>query len=247
MKSVTLCFGRHCFLASDYKSLRNLIIAAAKPWTLAGAEQFCRENSGIKTYILTERSELTLETLNRIKPDYVFFPHWSWYIPPEIFTNYTCVIFHPSDVPFGRGGTPIQNLIAVGYTETFISAIKATEELDGGDVFMKCKLSLLGGGEEILIRMHNIIFREMIPFILKNKIIPKPQIGKVTAFKRRTPEMSELNSNMTMTQIFDAIRMLDIESYPKAFIRFGEYIIAFSRATLRTDGIEATIKLSKGV
>jgi len=223
----------------------SIIIAAVKPWTLAGAEQFCRENSGVKTHILTERKELTLEMLNSTKPDYVFFPHWSWYIPSEIFTNHTCVIFHPSDVPFGRGGTPIQNLIAAGYTETFISAIKATEELDGGDVFMKCKLSLLGGGEEILIRMNDIVFKEMIPFILKNKIIPQPQIGKVTTFKRRTPEMSELNSNMTMTQIFDAIRMLDIEGYPKAFIKFGEYMLTFSRAAFRTDGIEATIKLSK--
>jgi len=225
----------------------SIIIAAVKPWTIARAKQFCNKNSGIKTHILTERCELTLKMLNSIKPDYVFFPHWSWYIPKEIYENFTCVIFHPTDVPFGRGGTPIQNLISKGYTETVISAIKANGVLDSGDVFLKQKLSLLGGGEEIILRMQNIIFNEMIPHIINNNIMPKPQIGEITTFKRRTPEMSELNPNMTLTQIFDTIRMLDIESYPKAFIRFGKYILTFSRAALRVDEIEATIKFSKEV
>jgi methionyl-tRNA formyltransferase len=223
----------------------NIIITAINPWTLVNAELFSKANDGIVTHIFTRRDELTIETLDRIKPDYVFFPHWSWYIPREVYENYSCVVFHPSDVPFGRGGTPIQNLIAEGHTETVISAIEAARELDAGDVLLKRKLLLLGGGEEIMLRMQKIIFEDMIPFILKNEIVPTKQSGKPTLFRRRTPDMSELKPGMTITQIFDAIRMLDVEGYPRAFINFGDYTLTFSRPALRSDGIEADIKISE--
>jgi methionyl-tRNA formyltransferase len=200
----------------------SIIIAAVKPWTRVYAERFRDANPQIEAHILTRRGDLTLDTLNGARPRYVFFPHWSWRIPREIYENCVCVVFHPADVPFGRGGTPIQNLIARGFTETVISAIQANGEIDGGDVLAKRPLSLLGGGEEILMRMQRVIFEDMIPFILGGDIIPAPQSGEAFVFKRRTPEMSELRPDMTVTQIFDAVRMLDIEGYPKAFIRFGD-------------------------
>jgi len=223
-----------------------IIIAAPNPWTLEKAKKFCSLHSDIKTHILTGRNELTVELLDNLQPDYVFFPHWSWYIQERIYENHNCVIFHPTNVPFGRGGTPIQNLIALGHKETVISAIKAAKEIDSGDVLLKHKMSLLGGGEEILLHMQDIIFEKMIPSILENKLKPIPQSGKPTIFKRRTPEMSELHSDMTISQIFDTIRMLDIVDYPNAFIKWGNYKISFSRPALRVGGIEATIKLFEG-
>ena len=30
----------------------------------------------------------------------------------EIHENYKCIIFHMTDLPFGRGGSPLQNLIS---------------------------------------------------------------------------------------------------------------------------------------
>jgi methionyl-tRNA formyltransferase len=135
----------------------SIAIAAVHAWTLVYAKKFRSANKEVATHILTVRDSLTVETLEKIKPDYVFFPHWSWYIPREIYEKYTCVIFHPSDVPFGRGGSPVQNLIASGHTETVITALRASGELDAGDVYLKRRISLLGGGEEILLRMQDII------------------------------------------------------------------------------------------
>ncbi|GHV53576.1 hypothetical protein FACS1894216_11840 [Synergistales bacterium] len=224
-----------------------IVIAAVKQWSMVAAKRFCRNTPDIHTHVITSKDDITYDALCGLNPDYVFFPHYSYYIPRVIFENFTCIVFHPTDVPYGRGGSPIQNLISKGHTETVISAIRVDTELDAGDVYLKRPLSLVGGGEEILIRMQNIIFGNMIPAIVRNKITPLPQSGEVTGFKRRTPEMSELNANMTIEEFYDAIRMLDIEGYPKAYIRFGDYTLTFSRPCFKTNGVMADVAIERNV
>ena len=223
----------------------DIVVVASKPWTLAYVGQFQKSNPTIQTHVLTEDKDIDFDTLNKINPKFVFFPHCSWYIPEKIYDNYTCIVFHPTDLPFGRGGTPIQNLIEKGFTKTSITAFRVTKEIDAGDIFIKRDLSLHGGGEEIMLRMQEIIFREMIPEIVSSSIEPMPQIGEPIMFQRRTPEMSEIKPDMSKEQIFDFIRMLDIDSYPKAFMRFGNYKLTFSRPALRSNGIEASVTISK--
>ncbi|MPN14487.1 hypothetical protein SDC9_161814 [bioreactor metagenome] len=92
------------------------------------------------------------------------------------------------------------------------------------------------------MRASIIIFEHMIPFILSNLPSAQPQSGEVTEFRRRKPEDSELSLNMNMNQIYDYIRMLDAEGYPKAFIRFGSYKLCFSRASLKSDKIVADVE-----
>lgn len=224
---------------------KKIVIAAPNPWTQKLVKEFIDKNKNLSVFMVLERDELTYKALENFAPDFVFFPHWSWYIPEEIYENFVCIVFHPSDLPFGRGGTPIQNLIALGHTDTMISAIKVVSKLDAGEVYMKKPLSLQGGGEEILLRMQQIIFDEMIPEIIKKNISPIPQEGNITTFKRRTPQMSEISQEISLPRLFDTIRMLDIEGYPKAFIRFGDLKLIFSRPSFKVDGIYADVKIIK--
>src|SRR5262245_52018328 len=80
--------------------------------------------------------QLSLETLRAIGPRYVFFPHWSDRIPSDVHSNFECVIFHMTDVPFGRGGSPLQNLIVRGITKTRLTALRCVEEMDAGPVYI---------------------------------------------------------------------------------------------------------------
>lgn len=223
----------------------KIVVAAPKKWTAAKVRQFCDTHKDVEVHIIRDPLELTYEFLNSISPEYVFFPHWSWRIPREIYTNFRCIVFHPSDLPFGRGGTPVQNLIALGVQATKISAIEVVEEMDAGDVVLKRDLSLLGTGEEIYLRIQDIIFDDMIPFILDNQPEPTPQNGDVTLFKRRNPVMSRLEPQMTLAQVFDMIRMLDAEGYPHAFIELGELRFTFTRASLKTDEILADVVITR--
>src|SRR5574344_937997 len=81
-----------------------------------------------------DKQQLNYEYLKKINPEYIFFPHWSYKISDSIYNNFKCIIFHETDLPYGRGGSPIQNLIERGIYKTKISAIQCAEEIDSGDI-----------------------------------------------------------------------------------------------------------------
>ncbi|HHV72895.1 MAG TPA: methionyl-tRNA formyltransferase [Clostridia bacterium] len=225
----------------------RIIIATIKSWNIEEAKKFQKDNRNIDVYIISDKDELTYSKVKKIDPDYIFFPHWSWIIPEEIYKNFECVVFHITDLPFGRGGSPLQNLIEMGIENTKISALRVDKKIDGGDIYLKKDLNLNGTAEEIFIRASKIIFNEMMPEIIYKNPIPQKQSGRVVEFKRRTKEQSELSPNFELEKIYDYIRMLDGEGYPKAFIRFGKYKIEFSRASLKTGKIiaDAVIKVGE--
>lgn len=220
----------------------NIIIATIKSWNIDNAKQFkekyMREHD-IK--IITEKEHLSVEVLDSFQPDYVFFPHWSYMIPANIYERYECVVFHMTDLPFGRGGSPLQNLIVRGFDETKISAIKVQKEIDAGPIYMKEDVSLKGSATEIFERVSDIIFEKMIPRFLDEKIEPIEQCGKPTFFKRRTPDESELKTDMEMMEIYDYIRMLDAEGYPSAFMNFGKFKLSFQNAKLENGKLVADV------
>jgi methionyl-tRNA formyltransferase len=158
-----------------------------------------------------------------------------------------CVCFHETDLPYGRGGSPIQNLIARGHTETKISALRMVNKLDAGPIYLKRNLSLEGIAEEIFIRASKMI-AEIILEITKKEPSPKEQEGTPVLFKRRTPGQSEISTNLTTLEgLFNHIRMLDASGYPQAFIQYGCFIFEFSRPTLRTDGLKVDVHITKAL
>ena len=224
--------------------MKTIIIATIKTWNIKNAEKLAHTiKDKTNTKIITSKKELTIDTIKTLNPEYIFFPHWSWKIPEAIYANYPCIVFHMTDLPFGRGGSPLQNLIVRGYKQTKISAIKVVEAMDAGDVYLKEDLDLYGTADEIFMRASKIVFEKMIPQILKNKIIPKAQQGEITTFKRRRPEESTIEGLQTLEQLYDHIRMLDGEGYPKAFIETEHFKIELSRASRKPDGIIADAKI----
>lgn len=217
----------------------KIIIATVKSWNIERAQALQKQYKGVHDIMIyTQKDEFTIENVRRVNPDYILLPHWSYFIPSEITDNWECVVFHMTDLPYGRGGSPLQNLIVRGHKETKISAIQVTEKLDGGPVYIKRPLSLEGSAQEIFVRCADIIFQEMIPVLLTEKVVPKPQEGEPVIFKRRKPEDGEITSDMELDKIYDYIRMLDAEGYPRAYIDFGDYRLEFAKAELSSDGQE---------
>lgn len=226
----------------------RIIIATIKSWNIARAQELQKKYKGVHDIcIYTKREEFTAENVCDFQPDYIFLPHWSYIMPREITDNWECVVFHMTDLPYGRGGSPLQNLIVRGHKETKISAIKMTEKLDGGPVYMKHALSLEGSAQEIFIRCADIIFAEMIPLFLEGgsqqKLKPVPQEGEPVIFKRRKPEESQLTPEMDLEKIYDYIRMLDAEGYPKAFLEFGAYCLEFEQADFSKEKKELSARV----
>jgi methionyl-tRNA formyltransferase len=192
---------------------------------------------------ITKKEDFTFGKLTEIEPEYVFLPHWSYIIPSEIHKNFRCIVFHMTDLPFGRGGSPMQNLISRGIYDTKISAIKCAEKLDAGDVYLKRDFSLRKGSAEELYMKAGEIISLMIDEIIETQIVPVPQRGEIVKFKRRRPEESDIASLNSVEEIYDYIRMLDATGYPRAFLENGNIKFSFSNAALQNGKITANVEI----
>lgn len=221
----------------------SYIVATIRPWNIKMFKEVIRDYPG-RWLLVDKADDLTLDFVQKVKPRYIFFPHWSFIVPKEILDAAECVCFHETELPYGRGGSPIQNLIQRGHIETMISAIRMTQKLDAGPVYMKRHLSLAGFAEEIFLRSSRII-AEMIGEIARKEPVPIQQKGRPVIFKRRKPGQSRIPVKIkNLEELFDHIRMLDASGYPKAFLEYGGVRMEFSRPALRTDSIEADVRIT---
>jgi len=220
----------------------NHVIASNRSWCKELPEKLAKK-TGKPFYAINFNKDLNLENLESINPRYIFFTHWSYIIPKEIYQKFDCVIFHMTDVPYGRGGSPLQNLIVRGHRDTIISAIQCVEKIDAGPIYLKKPLSLEGSAEEIYIRANKIIEQMIIEILDKNPKL-EPQVGNVVKFFRRKPEDGDWSSVDSLDDVFDYIRMLDANDYPRAFVRVGNYKLEFSRASLKVNSIDADVRIT---
>lgn len=223
--------------------MQKYIIATVKSWNIEEAERFVSERSNAKVLLITDKKNLTYDRTKEFGPKYIFFPHWSWIIPKGVYENFECIVFHITDLPFGRGGSPLQNLIERGIYKTKLSALRVVKELDAGPIYLKRDLDLEGSANEIFKRASKIVFNDMIPYIIENKPVPAPQTGQIAVFKRRTPEQSNIGKLNSLTKVYDYIRMLDAEGYPAAFVETAGLEIEFTDAKLEKDCVLATAKI----
>ena len=230
-------------LSYGMKMKNRYLIVTTKSWNIHNFELLKNKFSNNEWYLIKDKTNFTYDNVIEINPKYIFFPHWSWKIPKDLYENYECIAFHMTDLPFGRGGSPLQNLIIQGYKKTKVSAFKVTDKLDAGPIYLKKDLVLDGTADEIFRRASKIIFFEMIPHIMKNTPEPHPQKGKTTIFKRRRPEDSDISNLNDLDKVYDYIRMLDAESYPKAFIEKNNIRIEFKNAKKKKNKIVANAKI----
>ena len=204
------------------------IFLTAKPWNDATFTEL-EKDQNVNWVRIKSKEEFQYSKIAELQPAKIFIPHWSYMIPAEIFNSFECIVFHMTDLPFGRGGSPLQNLIVRGHKNTKISALKVTHEVDAGDIYLKKDLSLEGNASEIFTRADTII-ATMISEIILNNIKPESQEGETYYFSRRTPSQSRIDDVDDISKLFDLIRMVDAEGYPKAFFETPFFRVEFSGA-----------------
>lgn len=209
-------------------SLKKYVLLTEKSWHDVLFKELQRKMPQMWVRI-TSKNLLMESALAEINPVKIFIPHWSYIIPDCIYEKYECIVFHMTDLPFGRGGSPLQNLIIRGMKNTKISAIRVEKELDAGDIYLKRDLSLDGTATDIFLRSVPIV-EEMIKKIIEDDLQPSPQYGEPMHFKRRKPEESDIADLSSVNDVYDYIRMLDCEGYPPAFIETKYFKIEFKNA-----------------
>ena len=222
----------------------NYIIATSRVWNEQMAFNLTME-TGHKFHLISSKEELSIEKIMEISPRYIFFPHWSYLIPENIYSAYECVVFHMTDLPYGRGGSPLQNLILRHQTETKMTALRCINEIDAGPVYLKRPLNLNGTAQDIFLRAA-VLIQSMIQELIVTEPEPLPQQGSVVVFNRKKPEESNLlfSNIANLNDLYDFIRMLDADGYPNAFFDLGGLRFKFHGGKLVENKLVGTFVVS---
>lgn len=219
------------------------VYAGCRPWSRSLFKELALPGE----WRFVETPDELASALSVLRPRFTFFLHWNWKVPAamlEMPAGCECVCFHMTDVPYGRGGSPLQNLIAAGHRTTMLSALRMVDEMDAGPVYLKRPLDLSGTAEAVYVRATRLA-HEMMAEIIATEPEPVPQAGEVVAFKRRRPADSDVTGLRRLDALYDHIRMLDAEGYPHAYLVAGGFRLEFTRASLYAGRLVADVTITE--
>lgn len=144
------------------------------------------------------------------------------------------IVVHPSNLPKGRGFSPIAWDIIGGASEITFCLLEAVEGVDRGPVYLRKKIKLNGYelNGEIKVLQGSVVIDMCINYIKNYKILsPIMQSGEATYYPRRTTNNSELDINQSIRQQFNLLRIVDNDKYPAYFfIDDKKYILKIEKA-----------------
>lgn len=135
------------------------------------------------------------------------------------------LVIHASDLPRGRGWSPLQWQVLEGATEVKVTLFEAVDQVDAGPIWAQSPITL--DGTELYDELNAKLFEvelQLMTYALENAplISPTPQEGAPTYYRRRTPEDSRLDPDRSIADQFDLMRVADADRFPCFFDFRGE-------------------------
>ena len=222
--------------------MSTYVVAGSRPWNRAVFERRLRSLEGTWHFVTTD-DELRSVLAREEAVEAVFFLHWSQKVGDDILDAHRCVNFHMTALPYGRGGSPLQNLISRGHDHTTLTALAMTAAFDAGPIYAQRELCLRGTAEEIFVRAGERS-ADIIEELVGAWPEPVAQQGEVTVFRRRTPADSRIEGLSGLDALHDFVRMLDAEGYPQAFLEHEGFRFEFRRSARYGDRVEASVTIT---
>lgn len=147
--------------------------------------------------------------------------------PKNLKKNTHNIVVHPSDLPKGRGFSPLAWQIEEGCNKICLTLFEAVEGVDAGPFYLKDWLSFDGTelNDEIKLK-QGLKTVELCERFLKEMPAPIDQEGEPTFYERRTKKSSELDPTKSIEEQFEKFRVVDNERYPAFFyLRDEKYIL----------------------
>lgn len=144
------------------------------------------------------------------------------------------LVVHASDLPKGRGWSPLTWQILEGKNEITLTLFEAAEKVDSGLIYMKD--TVVFEGHELIDELRKKIgekSNEMILSFISSypNITGYKQKGEPTFYPKRSAKDSELDVNKTIAEQFNLLRVADKERYPAFFYFKGhKYLIKIEKA-----------------
>ncbi len=134
------------------------------------------------------------------------------------------LVVHESDLPKGKGWSPLTWQILEGRNEIPIALFEAAEKVDSGPIYYTDKM--IFEGHELIDEMRKRQAKKTFELFLRflddyPNVRGIPQKGEETFYKKRTQKDSEINVDKTIREQFNLLRVVDNERYP-AFFNIGK-------------------------
>ncbi len=145
-----------------------------------------------------------------------------------------CLVVHESNLPKGRGMSPLTWQIIEGAQEIPICLIEAAEKMDSGAVIYRDVLEF--SGHELLSelrRLQGLATAALCSRYLEEDEPPqgKAQTGTATFYRRRTAADSALDPTRSLAEQFDLLRTVNNKLYPAFFdFRGQRYWLTISKS-----------------
>ena len=149
------------------------------------------------------------------------------------------LVVHESDLPKGKGWSPMSWQVIEGKNKIPITLFEASEDVDAGSYYFKDKILLTG--HELVDEIRELQAKktfEMILKFLESKPFPKPikQKGEGTYYKKRTQIDSRLDKKKSIIENFNLLRVCDNENYPAFFEYMGnQYVLKIYKKTSQNE------------
>lgn len=169
-----------------------------------------------------------LESLKSINGDYLFLISCLTIVGDDIGGNFRhCLVIHESELPKGRGWSPLAWQVLEGKNEITVSAIKCSDPVDSGDIVKRSKIFLDGSelSEEIHLKAFEVKSSLVLSVVLDQTLDRKDaeiikQSGEPTYYKRRNPDDSEIDPNKSISEQFNLLRICE-DRFPAFFNLMG--------------------------
>lgn len=166
--------------------------------------------------------------------DFLFLISCHDIIGPDVRSRYRhSLVCHASDLPKGRGWSPLVWQIIEGKREVVVTLLEAEDKVDSGRIWFKktCHIGPTDLFDEIS-RKSAVTQLDLMTLAVDEEasIEPTDQIGEPTFYPRRKPSDSEIDPHKTIAEQFDLIRVSDPLRYP-AFLRYRgeEFVLRLER------------------
>lgn len=143
------------------------------------------------------------------------------------------LVVHESDLPKGKGWSPLTWQVLEGKKEITVSLIEAADRIDAGPIYFQETIILEGHEliDELREKQALATYQLIKKFIVEYpNVVGMEQTGEETFYERRRQVDSQLDIDQSLASQFNLLRVCDNERYPAFFIK---------------DGIKYTLKIEK--
>lgn len=167
---------------------------------------------------------------------------WKFLIDTKIneFTEHGLVVFHDSLLPKYKGFAPTPTAIICGEEIIGVSAIKAADGTDNGDIILQKRMSI-SEDEYVaeIIDRQCILYSEMVSEIISlannNRIVLIPQDESTATYSIwRNPEDCLIDWSKSSKEIYNLIRAVS-NPYPGAYTFYKDNKIIINKASIIQD------------